>query len=147
MTRILAVGSAALVAAVVWSASAEPALRAQARRTTWDGVYNQTQATRGQALYEAHCGRCHNVDLTGVDYTPALTNAPFQANYDTLPVGTLFERFRVTMPLNLENTLSRQTYLDIVAYVLSRNGFPAGDKELPSDLGDLNQITFLATKP
>ena len=137
MKRILALGAAAAMAAIVAAPGGVDAL-AQARRTTWDGVYSGAQAVRGQALYDEHCGRCHGFDLNGVDYSPPLTAATFESNYDTLPVGTLFERFRVTMPLNLENSLSRQQYVDIVAYVLSKNSFPPGDKELSTDLADLN---------
>jgi mono/diheme cytochrome c family protein len=120
---------------------------AQQKRSTWDGVFSDAQSERGKAVYDDQCAECHGVDLNGVDFTPPLAGAVFEANWDTLPVGTLFERGRVTMPLNRENSLSRQQYTDIVAYVLLKNGFPSGEAELPTQLEELNQITFLATKP
>jgi quinoprotein glucose dehydrogenase len=128
-------------------AAASTAGLGQQKRTSWDGVYTSAQLERGKAVYDDQCAECHAVDLTGVDFTPPLAGPVFQGNWDTLPIGTLFERSRVTMPLNRENSLSRQQYADTVAYILSKNGFPPGQMELSTALEELNQITFLATKP
>jgi cytochrome c len=140
-------GRFALLAAAIALAGSAAAVQGQQKRTTWDGVYTQAQAIRGAPLYEESCASCHGVDLSGVDFTPPVAGPVFGANYDTLPVNTLFDRIRVTMPLNQENSLGRQKYVDILAYMLSRNSFPPGDTELSSDANELNQITFLATRP
>jgi hypothetical protein len=48
-------------------------------------------------------------------------------------VGTLVELTRKTMPSDGPGKLSRRQCVDIVSYVLSANGFPAGNAELESD--------------
>jgi hypothetical protein len=37
------------------------------------------------------------------------------------------------MPPDRPGQLSPQTYADLVAFLLSNNGYPPGDKELPTD--------------
>jgi S-disulfanyl-L-cysteine oxidoreductase SoxD len=51
------------------------------------------------------------------------------------------------MPYGQPATLSRQEYIDIVAYILMVNGYPAGAQPLPSDLRILKQITIKAHRP
>jgi len=43
-------------------------LRAQ-EKTTWDGVYSEAQATKGQALYNDKCSKCHGQGAGGGDAT------------------------------------------------------------------------------
>src|SRR5689334_4656224 len=40
------------------------------RKTVWSGVYNETQATRGQDTYATRCSGCHGVSLTGGNQSP-----------------------------------------------------------------------------
>jgi alcohol dehydrogenase (cytochrome c) len=48
-------------------------------------------------------------------------------------VGDLFYLIRSTMPLGSGGVLSKQDYLDIVAYILAENGHPSGDRALDPD--------------
>lgn len=123
------------------------ALRAQTTRTVWDGVYNEAQAKRGAVLYDLECASCHGPAGAGGGMAPALTDAAFSANYDGLTVGDLFERNRTSMPVGKEGQLSRQQNVDITAYMLECNKFPAGKDELPTQAQALNQIKYVATKP
>jgi len=124
-----------------------PLLSAQAPRSTWDGVFNEEQAKRGQAVFLAECSNCHGRDLEGADMTPPLTGAGFTSNWDSLTLGDLSERIRISMPLNSPGKLSRQENADVVAYILRFNQFPAGKDELPRDVPALRQILFKAAKP
>lgn len=117
------------------------------QRTVWDGVYNGEQAKRGEAVYVKECANCHGRDLEGADMTPGLTGAAFMANWDTLTVGDLFDRIRISMPQNSPGTLSRQENVDVVAYLLRFNEFPSGAEELPREVQTLKQILFKATRP
>jgi quinoprotein glucose dehydrogenase len=112
----------------------------------WDGVFNQEQATRGQAVFLEECATCHGRDLSGADMTPPLTGSAFTSNWDGLTVGDLVERVRISMPLNRPGTLSRQQNTDVVAYVLKFNQFPQGKEEMPRDVQVLKQIFFKATR-
>jgi alcohol dehydrogenase (cytochrome c) len=44
------------------------------------------------------------------------------------------------MPDSAPGVLPARQYVDIVAYLLSENAFPAGSEELPLDLDVLKQI-------
>jgi mono/diheme cytochrome c family protein len=116
-------------------------------RTVWDGVYNEEQAQRGQAAFVEQCSNCHGRNLEGADMTPALTGAAFMANWDSLTVGDLADRIRVSMPLNTPGTLSRQQTADVVAYILRFNQFPSGKEELPREVPAMKQIAIKASRP
>jgi cytochrome c len=124
------------------------ALRAQ-ERTVWDGVYTQEQAARGKALYDEHCLLCHGEEGVGevVDIAPGVVGGTYTANYDKQSLDVMFERFRTTMPVGLESTLSREVNADMIAYVLQLNGYPAGTTEVPTESMALKMIMFLAQKP
>src|SRR5262245_20652511 len=66
----------------------------EAQRSVWDGIYNEEQAKRGQAVFLDACSNCHGRDLEGADMTPPLTGGTFMSNWDGLTVGDLVERIR-----------------------------------------------------
>src|SRR4051812_5361995 len=104
-------------------------LRAQeAAPTVWSGVFTVAQADRGATAYNQRCAACHGGQLGGTGEAPALASAEFLSNWNGLSVGDLFERIRTTMPFDAPASLSRDTYADVVAFVLKANGLPAGQK-------------------
>jgi mono/diheme cytochrome c family protein len=116
-------------------------------RSVWDGVYTEEQAKRGEMLYEKQCSACHGDKLAGRESAPPLTGGAFLANWNGLPLSDLFERVRRTMPQNAPGKLSRQQNADLLAYLLSFNGFPAGKTELYRQAEMLKEIRFEAAKP
>jgi len=116
-------------------------------QSVWDGVYTEEQANRGGPLYSQACARCHGPDLTGGETAPALTSGEFKTNWSGLSVDDLFERIKVSMPQDSPGSLSRQQTADILAFVLSKGGFPAGARELAREAEVLKGIRFEATKP
>jgi quinoprotein glucose dehydrogenase len=124
------------------------ALLAQtATRSVWDGIYTKAQADRGRDLYDGHCQECHGDDLEGDPENPPLATPAFVDKWNSLTVGDLFERVHRDMPLDKRGTLTRQKAVDLVAFLLSFNKFPAGARELPADLATLRQIRIDATRP
>lgn len=115
--------------------------------SVWDGVYTEEQAKRGEAIYYQRCGACHGPSLEGGDMTPGLTGGIFTSNWNELPVSDLFERIRITMPLDRPSTLSRQQTADVVAFLLKANKWPAGETELPREAEPLKEIQIQAVKP
>ncbi len=115
--------------------------------SVWDGVYTDEQAKRGEAVYYERCASCHGPELEGGDMTPPLTGGGFTSNWNELSVGDLFERIRITMPLDRPRTLSRQQSADVLAFLLKANRWPAGAAELPRELAALNEIRIEAVKP
>jgi cytochrome c len=126
-----------------------PEVRAQASsgRTVWDGVYSEVQAERGQALYMMACASCHAKDLRGDSTAPSLVEESFSFQWDDTSVGELFVRIRTLMPSDRPNSLSGQSYRDIVAFLLRSNNFPPGQRELDADPDTLGQIRITAKRP
>ena len=122
-------------------------LAQESSRSVWDGVFNEQQAQRGQAIFLDACSNCHGRNLEGADMTPPLTGAAFMANWDGLTVGDLADRIRISMPLSSPGTLSRQQNADVVAYILRFNDFPAGKEELPREVPAMKQILIKASRP
>ena len=117
-------------------------IRAQ-DRTTWDGVYTEEQATRGEALYQEHCVRCHGAALQGNgEGALPLTGSIFMATWNGVEMGAMLERVRLSMPQDKPGTMSRQQIADLLAFVLRSNKFPAGESELARQPDLLNAITF-----
>ncbi len=125
-------------------------LQAQApaeTRSVWDGVYTEEQAKRGEPVYHKECAACHGDLLTGGESAPALTGGVFQANWNGLTLGDLFDRIRKTMPLSKPGRLTRQQDADVLAFMLSINRFPAGKSELYRQSEMLKEIRFETKKP
>lgn len=125
---------------------ANVALKAQAK-TQWDGVYTEDQAKRGEPLYAEKCSSCHGPDMNGGEMAPGLTGGEFQANWNDLTLGDLFERMRISMPQNNPGSLSRQQNADILAAMLKKGNYPAGKAELPTQTEMLNMVKFSSQKP
>jgi len=117
------------------------------QKTAWEGVYTEAQATRGQETYRQQCAGCHLDSLGGADMAPALAGEAFMTQWNELTVGDLFDRIRISMPQDTPASLPRQTYADIVAYILKSNAFPAGSAELNHDIAELKKIAILKQKP
>jgi mono/diheme cytochrome c family protein len=138
MRCTIAVTSALLAAAL----GAAIFARAQ-DRTTWDGVYTEEQAKRGEALYGEHCVRCHGATLQGNgEGALPLTGSTFGATWNGVTLGAMMERVRLSMPQDKPGTMSRQQIADLLAFILRANKFPAGDTELAKQTDILNAITF-----
>ena len=106
-----------------------------------DGVYTPAQADRGRRIYGAFCATCHGVELEGA-VGPALTGRSFSAKWSRTDrsVQDLYDVLRTTMPRPAAGSLAESSYLQVLAYLLSRNGVPAGDRELAASTGDLGRL-------
>ena len=103
----------------------EPAKNA-GRQTVWDGVYTDAQAARGQTRYEASCRACHR--------DGPRKNDAFMRDWSGIDLGSVFNRIKASMPADAPSSLSDTAYLDLVAYILQVNTFPAGRNELNTDV-------------
>jgi PQQ-dependent dehydrogenase (methanol/ethanol family) len=96
------------------------------------GHYTRAQANSGAAVYKAHCQECHGVNLQGQS-GPALTGAAFKQYVGKSgTAATLYDFISKQMPADHPGSLSPQNYLDVTAYLLARNGYPAGKLALTS---------------
>jgi quinoprotein glucose dehydrogenase len=143
--RLLTISSAAALVAGL-AASAVVANATQAGLSVWDAVYTAEQAERGRAFYAKECASCHGEGLMGQDQAPGLVGPEFLAKWSGQTVADLFEQTRKSMPKANPNSFSRQEYLDVVAFMLKANGFPAGKTELPRSTADLAELRISQIK-
>lgn len=101
------------------------------RPNVWQGVYTDAQAARGSSEYTTHCANCHRDDLSG--YSSILRGSRFMEKYRESSLELLFDKTKTTMPRGAPGSLSDKAYVDIVAYLLKANEFPAGAQELRVD--------------
>ena len=112
----------------------------------WDGVYSNAQAARGRTTYAVYCSSCHLEDLSGgveFDMTPApaLVREGFMQGRD---LNNVFIFLKANMPADNAGTLGDTAYLDVLAYILQQNSFPAGTEELKPDAALLKGIQIVA---
>jgi len=122
------VWACALAAGIAAAASAQTTTTTTAGTTVGDRVFNADQAKRGRAAYDGKCASCHDGGTMG----PELWGDPFLTQWENKDVASFFARIQTTMPEDAPGTLADKDVLDIIAYVIQTNGFPAGDNELAS---------------
>ena len=110
------------------------------KRGVVDGVYTAAQAERGKSNFlSGRCGGCHQLDLSG-DRGPALKGDQFLSHWENGSVNALFKKISETMPPNGANETTDEAKIDIIAYLLQSNAFPAGKSELKLDADLLESI-------
>jgi mono/diheme cytochrome c family protein len=108
------------------------------RRTVWDGVYTEAQATRGMTAYGQSCSGCHALATEG---KAPLVGEPFWKSFAQKTVGELLEYVSANMPNGKPGSLDAGSYRDIVALLLKSNGFPGGTTELtPNTIADVQIV-------
>src|SRR3569833_2408889 len=111
--------SAAIAIAAIgsWHALAQTAAK--------PGPFTDAQAQAGQAAYAQNCARCHNSGEA-----PPLNGAGFWNVWATRTTRDLFARVKDTMPVDNPGSLSNETVVPIIAYLLKKNGATAGTTAL-----------------
>jgi mono/diheme cytochrome c family protein len=100
----------------------------------WSGVFTSAQAKRGDDAYQASCSGCHGTDLHATDPEAVdLVGPALRAKWNGKTLEERFEKIRDTMPLGNANSLGDKTYMDILAFILQSNDFPAGSQELGAE--------------
>src|SRR5688572_13954059 len=65
-------------------------------KTVWDGIYSDTQAAAGQALYEQSCTRCHMPNLSGGGSDPPLAGDKFIENWREDSLDSMYRKIKNT---------------------------------------------------
>ena len=135
----VAVAGVLVVATSMVTAESGEELRQNGTATS-AGVFTDEQAQRGKDTYMQECSACHLNDLLGDGIAPPLLGVPFSFRWSELSIGDMYAAIRTTMPQGAPASLSTQGYVDIIAYLLQVNEYPAGDSELPTEEAMLQQI-------
>jgi alcohol dehydrogenase (cytochrome c) len=78
------------------------------------------QEARGADVYQQHCAACHGADLKGRSALD-LAGSGSVIRWTGLSAADLYQRVR-TMPYGSPDSLSRQDYGDVTAFIIARNG-------------------------
>src|SRR5215216_4045157 len=101
-------------------------------KSVWQGVYNESQAARGDTEHQNNCTSCHG--------TEKYSGEAFAKAWIGRTAFDLFDQLKTTMPDDNPGGLSVQQYTDIVAYIFKVNGMPAGADSLPADPEAMRRI-------
>ena len=113
--------------------------------------YTEEQAARGRTQFLRNCGECHTAaPLITRDMLPPEAGF-YRAEHTFIPLGGqfarkypavyhLFRRIRDTMPAGNPSAVSQNAKLDIIAFILKANGFPAGQTAIPLDVAALKHM-------
>jgi hypothetical protein len=108
-----------------------------------DGVFSEAQAARGKKAFEqgtGTCTKCHLASLEGREQTgggnggAALIGLRFIQDFGESKLSKLVNKIRVDKPVEDPGTLTEQVALDMAAYLLMKNNYPAGSVDLTSDI-------------
>ena len=105
-------------------AASQPRERALASYTT-------TQAQAGEETYQDVCASCHKPDLAGASDTPQLAGDTFLGMWGGRPATELFAYVNAAMP-PAGRKPDADGLMDVVAYILRKNGMPSGTSRLDS---------------
>ena len=127
MKNILVIATALFVAI---SGGAFATAQAPAKKTVWDGAYTKEQADRGASAFAANCTNCHGPNLEGTGRYKALVGNTFWNDFSSRSVQYVLNYISKNMPNNAPGTLDPGTYIDLMAFILSRNALPTGTTAL-----------------
>jgi quinoprotein glucose dehydrogenase len=137
--KVLAIGLphyAVALASILLVGVAFENIDAAAGKTVWDGVYSAPQAQRGKEVYTRECLRCHGAGLEGTTGDGpgsaggvSLSGDAFKRNWYSSSLNDLYDKIGKTMPAQpptRTGKLAQPEVLDVMSFILSYNGFPAG---------------------
>jgi len=107
------------------------------------GIFTAAQAQSGRAIYAQNCSACHGGNFEGSGDAPALAGGTFMLKWRTRMVSELFGEIVQNMPPTNPGSLGEAAALSATAYILERNGAPAGQRTLTA--GETALISAVAT--
>jgi len=95
------------------------------------GDYTEAQTNKGAQIYSRFCSSCHGANLQG-RAGPALAGQAFakSLSFSKMSATQLYHFISSQMPANNPGSLSQDQYEKVLAYVLSKNGYPSGQTPL-----------------
>ena len=95
-------------------------------------LYTKAQAATGLGKFIGNCAMCHGAHLEG-RAGPSLKGPNWASDKADYTVGEVFTVVSQQMPATDPGSLEKSDYVNIMAYLLQQNGYPAGDKALDFD--------------
>jgi mono/diheme cytochrome c family protein len=102
-------------------------------RSIRDGIFSAAQVNRGRESFLWVCTECHEME----EFTAA---GAYLEEMDGKTLWEVFEYIWSEMPEDNPSWLEPEEYADVLAYILSVYGMPAGAQDMPTDEAALEQI-------
>jgi S-disulfanyl-L-cysteine oxidoreductase SoxD len=103
--------------------------------------FTAAQVSGGKAEYEKSCLDCHGANLDDGEFGgPPLRGSSFESKFFGITADSLFGFMQAAMPPDRPGRLSPETYAELTAYILSKNGIQPGGTALPSDIEALSGL-------
>ena len=94
-------------------------------------------------IYQKYCLDCHGENLDDGEFGGApLKGSWFRNNWGNGSLAPLFAFTKTKMPPNRPGGLEDEAYADVLAYILSRNGYQPGKEELPMKADAQQKMTL-----
>ncbi|HKB95821.1 MAG TPA: PQQ-binding-like beta-propeller repeat protein, partial [Rhizomicrobium sp.] len=90
------------------------------------GPFTAAQAGAGRAAFLENCASCHNRTLQGGGEAPPLAGSAFMSSWGGRGANELYGVIKASMPLGNGNSLSPETYQEIVSFIFQANGATPG---------------------
>jgi mono/diheme cytochrome c family protein len=124
-----------LAGTLVLSAAIGLRADAAAQATSNDGVYTKAQADEAKARFDKICAECHAFTVAAKKKPEDLPlgDEPFFKNWEGKALSELVSVIVLTMPNDGSAVVDEPEALNLMAYVLQQNGFPAGKTPLTKE--------------
>jgi len=137
------VARAAVAATALTAVAAGMWMSHASAQTANPAPFTEAQAQAGQAAYAQNCARCHDSGEA-----PPLNGAGFLNVWGSRTTKDLYARVKDTMPVDNPGSLSSDTVVPIIAYLLKNNGAAAGTAAFtPTTAVAINTITGPSAPP
>jgi mono/diheme cytochrome c family protein len=110
---------------------------AGAQSSAASALYTDAQAQMGVEPYESACGMCHGANMEGAQ-GPTLLGDTFTSHYQT--VGDLMQFVVKNMPKSDPGSLSHEDYVNILAFILLKNGWSEGSEALSFEAANASKV-------
>lgn len=95
--------------------------------------FDNAQVAHGKALYGSACAKCHGANMQGIT-APALSGPAFApVSGSHLTIGGIYTYMSTNMPADRPGKLKNAEYADLMAYLLSANGYGPGKAKMTAD--------------
>jgi mono/diheme cytochrome c family protein len=106
-------------------------------------AFTEEQANRGHQAYRRACQDCHGANLNDGEFGGApLTGLYFSRHWGVGNVAALYGFLSTKMPPDRPGKLNPQTYADLTAFILTKNGYQPGQTELPPEPGAQQRMSL-----
>jgi mono/diheme cytochrome c family protein len=139
---VLAAAGAVLLHGAASAATTQSPSAGAAGGGALPALYTAAQATAGAAKYSDNCEQCHGAKLEG-RAGPALVGPNFASVKAAFKVRDIFSFINENMPATQPGSLPRQDYVEIMAFLLQQNGYPAGAAKLTWGVASSSPVPLL----